>query len=77
MIKSTPAKSLYETAKNLSPETEVMVVLTGLEPVVSLRSVRFAIVACSRCRSARSFAHHASASLHPPQAALRLRAPSM
>ena len=42
-----------------------------------LRSVRFAIVACSRCRSARSFTHHASASLHRPQGALRLRAPSM
>ena len=42
----------------------------GLEPTVSLRSVRFAIVACSRWRSARSFAHHAYASLHRPQGAL-------
>ena len=54
-----------------------LVVLTGLEPVVSLCSVRFAIVAERRCRLLHSFAHHASASLHRPQGALRLRAPSM
>ena len=40
----------------------------------SLRSVRFAIVAWLRCRLPGSFAHHASASLHPAQRALRLRA---
>ena len=40
----------------------------------SLRSVRFAIVVWLRCRSPGSFAHHASASLHPAQRALRLRA---
>ena len=40
----------------------------------SLRSVRFAIVVWLRCRLPGSFAHHASASLHPAQRALRLRA---
>ena len=38
-----------------------------------VRSVRFAIVVCLLCRSADSFAHQASASLHLPPAALRLR----
>ena len=38
-----------------------------------VRSVRFAIVVCLLCRSTDSFAHQASASLHPPLAALRLR----
>jgi len=66
-------RSLQESSSDFSG----MVVLTGLEPAVSLCSVRFAIVAERRCRLLRSFAHHASASLHPPQAALRLRAPSM
>ena len=42
-----------------------LVVATGLEPVVSLRSVRFATVASLRCRSRCSFAHRASASLSP------------
>ena len=40
----------------------------------SLRSVSFAIVAALRCRLCGSFAQHASASLHPAQQALRLRA---
>ena len=56
---------------------EVTETLNGeyeLTLVVSLRSVRFAIVAWLHCRLPCFFAHHASASLHPPQAALRLRA---
>ena len=47
---------------------------------VSLRfacSVRFVILVLLRCRLHYSFTHHASASLHLPQAALRLRAQSM
>ena len=40
----------------------------------SLRSVSFAIVVSRRCRLGDSFAQYASASLHPAQRALRLRA---
>ena len=53
------------------------VVATGLEPVVSLRSVNFAMVASRRCRLRRSLAQYASASLHPALRALGSSAPSM
>ena len=55
---------------------ELFAVRPGESNPVSLhfvRSVRFAIVVRLLCRSADSFAHQASASLHLPPAALRLR----
>ena len=52
-------------------------VLTGLEPVVSLCSVSFAMVVSLRCRLRYFLAQPASASLHPPQAALGFGAPSI
>ena len=62
----------------LAPLTaEVTETLNGeyeLTLVLSLCSVRFAIVTWLRFRLPCSFAHHTSASLHPPLAALRLRA---
>ena len=54
-----------------------LVVATGLEPVVSLRSVSFAMVASRRCRLRRSLAQYASASLLRPLGALGSGAPSM
>jgi len=48
--------------------------MQSAQGAISLRSVSFAIVVSRRCRLGDSFAQHASASLHPAQRALRLRA---
>ena len=55
----------------------IVVVATGLEPVVSLRSVNFAMVASPRYRLRRSLAQYTSASLFRPLGALGSGAPSM
>jgi len=54
-----------------------VVVATGLEPVVSLRSASFAMVASRRCRLRGSLAQYASTSLHPAPRALGSGAPSI
>ncbi len=59
-----PQSVVHCNTKNLSLSTEVVVVPVGLEPTVSLRSVRFAI-GTGRAFACLLVAHHASASLWP------------